>query len=79
MTFKLQERSPQDEARRAFQLFDLQQSGRITLRDLQAIARQLQCDVEPQELEDMIAEFDQDGDGAINEEEFRAIISAQDG
>lgn len=36
----------------------------------------VQVDIEPQELQDMIAEFDRDGDGAISEEEFRAIVAA---
>jgi Ca2+-binding EF-hand superfamily protein len=40
------------------------------------IAKQLQCDIEPEELKDMIAEFDRDGDGAISEEEFRAIVAS---
>lgn len=38
----------------------------------------VQVDIEPQELQDMIAEFDRDGDGAINAEEFKAIVTAMD-
>jgi Ca2+-binding EF-hand superfamily protein len=38
----------------------------------------VQVDIEPQELQDMIAEFDRDQDGAINEEEFKAIVTAMD-
>jgi Ca2+-binding EF-hand superfamily protein len=78
LTTKLLERSPQDEIRRAFALFDLQQTGRITVKELSLIARQLQVDIEPQELQDMVAEFDKDGDGAINEQEFKAIMAAAD-
>jgi Ca2+-binding EF-hand superfamily protein len=37
-----------------------------------------QVDIEPQELHDMIAEFDADGDGAINQQEFKAIVTAMD-
>lgn len=42
LTSKLLERSPQDEVARAFTLFDLQQTGRITTKELALIARQLQ-------------------------------------
>jgi Ca2+-binding EF-hand superfamily protein len=42
LTSKLLERSPQDEIQRAFTLFDLQQTGRITVQELGLIARQLQ-------------------------------------
>jgi centrin-3 len=76
---KITERSPQDEVRRAFQLFDLNRTGKITLKELSLIARQLQCDIEPQQLHDMISEFDADGDGAISELEFRAIMDAAQG
>lgn len=38
----------------------------------------LQVDIEPQELQDMIAEFDRDGDNAISEEEFKAIVTAME-
>lgn len=75
---KVVERTPQDELRRAFQLFDLNHTGKITLKELTLIAKQLQCSIEPEELKDMIAEFDRDGDGAINEDEFRSIVAPQE-
>jgi centrin-3 len=75
---KVTERTPQDEVRRAFQLFDLNHTGKITLKELTLIAKQLQCDIEPEELQDMINEFDTDGDGAITEEDFRAIVQGND-
>jgi len=75
---KVTERTPQDEVRRAFQLFDLNHTGKITMKELTLIAKQLQCDIEPEELQDMINEFDTDGDGAITEEDFRAIVQGND-
>eukprot|EP00877_Chromochloris_zofingiensis_P013477 jgi/Chrzof1/8383/Cz03g08160.t1 len=73
---KMTERSPNDNIKRAFQLFDLNSTGHITANDLKLIAKQLQCDIESAEIQDMIDEFDRDGDSAINEAEFKAIMSA---
>lgn len=51
LTTKLLERSPQDEIQRAFTLFDLQQTGRITAKELSLIARQLQvCNCSQQQV-----------------------------
>jgi Ca2+-binding EF-hand superfamily protein len=76
LTSKITQRGPAGELRRAFRLFDLNRTGKITLKELSLIAKQLGCDIEPAELSDMIREFDRDGDGAISEEEFRAIVNA---
>jgi Ca2+-binding EF-hand superfamily protein len=35
-------------------------------------------DITPDELTDMVAEFDTDGDGCISAEEFAAIMAALD-
>lgn len=72
---KLLERGPQDEAARAFALFDVAGRGRIGADELRAVARQLGADLSPDELRDMVAEFDTDGDGAIDAAEFAAILA----
>lgn len=48
---KMVERTPGEELKRAFGLFDLHGSGKITVQDLSAIARQLQCDIDPGEIQ----------------------------
>lgn len=50
MATRLQQRAPDEELKRAFGLFDLHGSSRISLADLTAIAQQLQCDIDPSEL-----------------------------
>ncbi|GAA5975853.1 hypothetical protein JCM10908_005301 [Rhodotorula pacifica] len=68
-------RDPLDEIRRAFKLFDTEGTGRISLRDLKKVARELGENLEEDELKAMIEEFDLDMDGAISEQEFIKIMS----
>jgi Ca2+-binding EF-hand superfamily protein len=73
---KLSERSPEDDMRRAFQLFDTNGTGRIDAFSLKRIIKSLGLDVSDLELSEMISEFDKDRDGMINEAEFLAIMHA---
>ena len=68
-------RNPQDELAKAFKIFDDDGSGVITVRNLRRIAKELGEDVNDEELFAMIDEFDQNGDGVIDEKEFLAIMS----
>ena len=65
---------PMDEIRKAFELFDEDKGSKITFRNLRRIARDLGEKLTDDELRGMIDEFDQDQDGAINEEEFVSIM-----
>lgn len=75
MTDKMLERDPHEEIVKAFQLFDDDGSGKIGLRNLRRVARELGENMTDEELRAMIDEFDKDGDGEINEEEFVAIMT----
>eukprot|EP01017_Pseudomicrothorax_dubius_P027578 TRINITY_DN3197_c0_g2_i3.p1 TRINITY_DN3197_c0_g2~~TRINITY_DN3197_c0_g2_i3.p1 ORF type:complete len:172 (+),score=39.84 TRINITY_DN3197_c0_g2_i3:162-677(+) len=74
MTRKYAERDPTEEILRAFRLFDDDQSGKISLKNLRRVARELGENLSDEELQAMIDEFDKDHDGQINEEEFLAIM-----
>jgi len=64
VTRKYGERDPADEARRAFSLFvGDDPSGKISLRALRKIAKELNEQLTEDELKGMIDEFDADGDG----------------
>ena len=73
MTQKIIARDPREEILRAFELFDEGGKGKINLNDLRRVARELGEGLEEEELMAMIEEFDLDGDGAINREEFLSI------
>lgn len=74
MTEKITSRDPLDEIRRAFKLFDDEEKGTISLRNLKRVAKELNESIDEQELEAMIEEFDLDGDGEISLDEFIAIM-----
>lgn len=73
MAQKILARDPREEILRAFELFDEGGKGKINLSDLRRVARELGEGLEEEELAAMIEEFDLDGDGAIDREEFLGI------
>ena len=74
MTTKISERDPIEEISKAFKLFDEDNTGKISLRNLRRVAREMQENLNDDELQAMIDEFDKDGDGEISEAEFLAIM-----
>jgi Ca2+-binding EF-hand superfamily protein len=78
VTEKISQRDPDEEIVKAFRLFDDDSSGKITLKNLRRVARELGETMTDDELQAMIDEFDRDGDGEINEEDFMAIMRQND-
>ncbi|QSL65787.1 hypothetical protein MERGE_000065 [Pneumocystis wakefieldiae] len=74
MTEKILERDPLDEIKRAYALFADEQTGKINVRNLRRIAKELGENIDDEELMAMIDEFDLDQDGEINEQEFINIM-----
>jgi centrin-1 len=74
MTVKMAERDPREEILKAFRLFDDDSSGKISLRNLKRVARELGETMTDDELQEMIEEADRDGDGEISEEDFIRVM-----
>ena len=76
MAERIAARSPEEELRKAFELFDEDSSGRISFRNLRRIAKELGENLTEDELQAMIDEFDADRDGEISLEEFGGIMKS---
>ena len=67
-------RDADQEILKAFRLFDEDESGSITLKDLQRVTRELGENLTDEDLQEMIDVADCDGDGHIDKFEFLKIM-----
>merc|ERR1712072_1462473 len=74
MTAKMAERDPREEMMKAFRLFDDDETGKISFKNLKRVAKELGENMTDDEIQEMIDEADRDGDGEIGEEEFMRIM-----
>jgi len=74
MSQKMAERDPKDEILKAFKLFDDDESGKISFKNLKRVSKELGENLTDEELQEMIDEADMDGDGEVNESEFLRIM-----
>ena len=76
MSERLAGRDSKEEIGKAFALFDEERSGKISLKTLKKIAKDLGETMTDQELEEMIIEADGDGDGEVTLEDFVKIMQS---
>ncbi|XP_076177695.1 uncharacterized protein LOC143151990 isoform X2 [Ptiloglossa arizonensis] len=74
MSVKMLEKDTKEEILKAFRLFDDDNTGKITFKNLKRVARELGENLTDEELQEMIDEADKDGDGEISQEEFLRIM-----
>jgi Ca2+-binding EF-hand superfamily protein len=74
---KFNGRDLEKEIKRAFALFDTDQTGVVTVENLQHVVRELGETIDVEEMEQMVAEFDHDEDGVISRTEFAQIFRTE--
>ncbi|EPY33308.1 calmodulin [Strigomonas culicis] len=62
------------ELRRAFRLYDLGNTGYITVTNLRHVMKKLGCPLTMEQSFEMINEADTDGDGRLNFEDFKRVM-----
>lgn len=73
----IMKRDPLEELQSAFELFDVDNQGGISVANLRRIARELDLSPSEEDLRAMIDEFDTDGDGLISLEDFMQIMTGE--
>ena len=71
---KMQDKDAREEVLKAFKLFDDDETGTISFKNLKRVAKELGENLTDEEIQEMIDEADRDGDGEVNEAEFLRIM-----
>ena len=74
MKSRIGERDPEKELRDAFAVFDTDKSGSIDRKELKRLMKKLGQTLTEGELDAMMDEVDENGDGEISFEEFKALM-----
>ena len=75
MTENTVDESSKEEIRKVFNLFDIDQTGYIELKNLKKIARELGESLREEDIVELITKSDADGDGKVSFQEFYDIMS----
>merc|ERR1711924_487523 len=74
MERKILDKDQKDVLLKAFALFDDDKTGTITLANLKRVAKELGETLSEDDLKEVIAESDKDGDGELSMDEFLAVM-----
>jgi len=79
MRGRMPDKNSREEINKVFALFDEEEKGKISFRNLKRISQELGESLTDAELQEMIEEADRDGDGLINPEEFYRVMRKRGG
>ena len=70
MTARMSDKDTREDISKVFRLFDDDNTGTITLRNLRRVARELGETMTDEELQEMVDRADSNGDGAVTLDDF---------
>eukprot|EP00964_Phaeocystis_antarctica_P002753 scaffold1455_cov65-Phaeocystis_antarctica.AAC.10 len=74
MAAKMSNRDPRDESLKSFRLFDDDETGTISLKNLRRVAKELGENMTDDELQEVIDFCDKDGRGEISQDDFVRLM-----
>ena len=74
MTARMSDKDTREDISKVFRLFDDDNTGTITLRNLRRVARELGETMTDEELQEMVDRADSNGDGAVTLDDFFNIM-----
>ena len=75
MTARMSDKDTREDISKVFRLFDDDNTGTITLRNLRRVARELGETMTDEELQEMVDRADSNGDGAVTLDDFFNIMT----
>jgi centrin-1 len=75
MTARMSDKDTREDISKVFRLFDDDNTGQITLRNLRRVARELGETMTDEELQEMVDRADSNGDGNVSLDDFYNIMT----
>lgn len=75
---EVSEEQMQDELREAFRFYDREGNGTITTDVLRELVKELDESLDEKQLDEIVAEMDNDGSGALDFDEFMEVMMGED-
>ena len=75
MTARMSDKDTREDIEKVFKLFDDERTGKISIKNLRRVARELGETMDESELQEMIERADSDGDGLVTLDDFFNIMT----
>jgi centrin-1 len=75
MTARMSDKDTREDINKVFRLFDEDNTGSISIKNLRRVAKELGENLTDEELQEMVERADSNGDGAVSADDFYNIMT----